>query len=137
MRLWLNDMKKRLPYIILLVLIITVETLIALFVKGGWLRYYGGDVIVVWGVYCLAQSIICSQRRYAVHIGVLVFAFIVEFLQMINIVDILGLGNIEFFRILIGTSFAAEDLLSYLAGTVIGCAGTAVYSVIKQKTAHN
>jgi len=125
-------MKKRLPYVIWLLLLIAVEVVIALTQHGNWLRYYGGDVIVVWAVYCLAQSFLGGKNNhYIVHISVLLFAFMVEFLQLINIVELIGLGDIEFFRVLIGTSFAVEDMFSYAAGTAIGCAGTFIYGKIR------
>lgn len=121
-------MKKRLSYILLLIALIAVEVLIALTQHNNILRYYGGDTIVVWAVYCLFQSISGGKNNhYAVHIGVLIFAFLVEFLQLIHFVDIIGLGDIQFFRVLMGTSFAAEDLAAYAVGTVIGCLGTFVY----------
>lgn len=126
-------MKKRLPYIVLLLLIIAVEVIIALTQHYNLLRSYGGDVIVVWAVYCLIQSVLGGKNNhYIVHISVLAFAFLVEFLQYIHIVDLIGLGNIQFFRTLIGTSFAVEDLLSYAIGTAIGCVGTFVYQKIKK-----
>lgn len=125
-------MKKRIPYIIILILLIAVEVVIALTQHGNWLRYYGGDVIVVWAVYCLVQSVIGGKKPVITHIGVLIFAFLVEFLQYIHIVDIIGLGDIEFFRILIGTSFAVEDLLSYALGTAIGIVGSFLYNKIRR-----
>ncbi len=126
-------MKKRLPYIILLVLLIAVEVIIALTQHNNWLRSYGGDVIVVWAVYCLVQSVLGGKNNhYIAHLCVLAFAFIVEFLQYIHIVDLIGLGNIQFFRIIIGTSFAVEDLLSYALGTAIACVGTFVYFKMKK-----
>ena len=125
-------MKKRIPYIIILILLIAVEVVIALTQHNNWLRSYGGDVIVVWAVYCLVQSVIGGKKPVITHIGVLIFAFLVEFLQYIHIVDIIGLGDIEFFRILIGTSFAVEDLLSYALGTAIGIAGSFLYNKIRR-----
>ncbi|MDE6775689.1 MAG: DUF2809 domain-containing protein [Ruminococcus sp.] len=126
-------MKKRIPYIILLVLIIAVEVVIALTQHDNWIRYYGGDVIVVWAVYCLVQSVAGGKNNhYVVHLCVLAFAFAVEFLQKIHIVDLIGLGHIQFFRILIGTGFSVIDLLSYAIGTAIGCAGTFIYDKTKK-----
>lgn len=126
-------MKKRLPYIVLLVLIIAVEVVIAFTQYNNWLRYYGGDVIVVWAVYCLFQCISGgNNNHYIVHTGVLAFAFIIEFLQKIHFVDLIGLGDIQFFRVLIGTSFSVNDLYSYALGTVIAFAGTFVYGKIKK-----
>ena len=125
-------MKKRMPYIIILILLIVVEVIIAITQHNNWLRSYGGDVIVVWAVYCLVQSVIGGKNPYITHIGVLFFAFLVEFLQYIHIVDLIGLGHIEFFRVLIGTSFAVEDLYSYALGTAIGIAGSFIYSKVKK-----
>ncbi len=128
-------MKKRLPFIIALLILIAVEVVIALTQHGNWLRYYGGDVIIVWAVYCLVQSVLGGKNNhYIVHIGVLLFAFLVEFLQYIHIVDIIGLGHIEFFRILIGTSFAVEDLWSYALGTAIALVGTFIYNKMNKNT---
>lgn len=121
-------MKKRLPYIVLLMILIAVEVVIALTQHDNILRYYGGDTIVVWAVYCLFQSISGGKNNhYAVHIGVMLFAFLVELLQLIHFVDLIGLGDIQFFRTLIGTSFAAEDLIAYAVGTAAGCLGTFIY----------
>lgn len=126
-------MKKRMPYIILLVLLVAVEVIIALTQHGNWLRYYGGDVIVVWAVYCLVQSAFGGKNNhYVIHLSVLAFAFLVEFLQKIHFVDLIGLGDSAFFCTLIGTDFAVEDLLSYALGTAIACVGTFVYYKIKK-----
>lgn len=110
-------MKKRIPYIAGFVLLLIVEILIALFVHGGFVRFYLGDVIVVWVVYCFVKIFLVKANNYLTAVGVMIFAFVVEFLQYINIVDILGLGNITFFRVLIGTSFSVIDLVCYSAGT--------------------
>ncbi len=128
-------MKKRLPYIILLILLVAVEVFIALTQHDNILRYYGGDTIVVWAVYCLYQSVFGGKNNhYIVHIGVMLFAFLVEFLQLIHFVDLIGLGDIQFFRILIGTSFAVEDLIAYAVGTAIGCLGTFAYGKFIRKS---
>lgn len=123
-------MKKRILYIAGFVLLLVIEVLIALFVHGGFIRFYLGDVIVVWVVYCFLQIFICEKtNEYLTALGVMIFAFIVEFLQYINIVDIIGLGDIQFFRTLIGTSFSVVDLICYTAGTVV----TLVFIFIKNK----
>lgn len=113
-------MNKRIPYIVLFVIIVAVEVLIALFVHGGFVRYYLGDVIVVWAVYCFVQIFLGGRfSSYKVAFGVMIFAFAVEFAQAINIVDLIGLGDIQFFRVLIGTSFSPVDLICYAVGTLI------------------
>lgn len=112
-------MKKRLPYITGFLLLLIAEILIALFVHGGFVRYYLGDIIVVWVVYCFVKIFFPKINGYITAAGVMIFAFIVEFLQYIHIVDILGLGDIKFFRVLIGTSFSTIDLLCYVVGTAV------------------
>ncbi len=112
-------MKKRLPYITGFLLLLIVEVLIALFVHGGFIRFYLGDVIVVWVVYCFVKAIFPKINSYITAVGVMLFAFLVEFLQYIHIVDILGLGDIKFFRVLIGTSFSVVDLVCYACGAII------------------
>ena len=112
-------MKKRIPYIIGFLIFLIVEVLIALFISGGFIRNYMGDVIVVWVVYCFVKIFLVNADSYITALGVMIFAFIVEFLQYIHIVDILGLGNIKFFRVLIGTSFSVIDLLCYSVGIVV------------------
>lgn len=112
-------MKKRIPYITGFVLLFIVEVLIALFVHDNFVRPYLGDVIVVWVVYCFVKIFLYESNNYLTAVGVMIFAFIVEFLQYIHIVDILGLGSIAFFRVLIGTSFSPIDLLCYACGTAV------------------
>lgn len=112
-------MTKRIPYIIGFFLLLIVEVLIALFISGGFIRNYMGDVIVVWAVYCFVKIFLVKTNSYITALGVMIFAFIVEFLQYIHIVDIIGLGNITFFRVLIGTSFSVIDLICYSVGTAM------------------
>ena len=126
-------MKKRLPYIILFVIITAVEVMIALFCHDGFVRYYLGDVIVVWAVYCFVQIFLCGRfSSCGVALGVMIFAFIVEFLQGVNIVDLIGLGDIPFFRVLIGTSFSPVDLLCYAVGTAAEFAGIFLHRKYRQ-----
>lgn len=128
-------MKKRIPYIIGFLLLTLAEVLIALFIHGGFIRNYLGDVIVIWVVYCFLQAVLGGRfSSYAVAVGVMIFAFTVELLQKINIVDILGLGGIPFFRTLIGTTFSIVDLICYAAGSAIICAAIFIKKNIKDKT---
>lgn len=127
-------MKRRLPYIIICLILLGVEVLIALFVDDKIIRPFGGDVIVIWVIYCFVQAILGGRNNhYIVAGGVLIFAFLVEFLQFIHIIDILGLRDIEFFRVLIGTNFSWPDLLCYTIGAAACWLGTWLYGRIKGK----
>lgn len=54
-----------------------------------------------------------------VAIGVLCFAFLIEFLQYLRLVEHLGLEKSPILSTVLGTSFAWNDLLAYTAGFVI------------------
>lgn len=112
-------MKSRLPYIIGFVLLVAAEVCIGVFYFNFFIRAYIGDVIVVWVLYCLFRSFVPKKfSSYGVALGILAFSFAVEFLQKFRIADVLGIEN-QFLRIIIGTSYAAEDLLCYAAGTAV------------------
>lgn len=125
-------MKKRLPYIIIFLVIFAVETCIALFVHDDFVRPYIGDVIVMWAVYCLAQIILGGRfGSYKVAIGSLIFAFFVEFLQKLRIVDVLGIKS-PVLRTIIGTSYSTADLFCYIAGTAFIFAGIFIYRKLRK-----
>ena len=112
-------MKARFPYIAGFLLLLGVEICIGVFYFSHFIRSYVGDVIVVWVIYCLFRSFVPKKfNSYAVALGILAFSFAVEFLQMAHIADILGVEN-GLLRIIIGTSFAVEDLWCYAAGTAV------------------
>ncbi len=126
-------MKRRLPYIIIFVVLVGVEVVIALTQHGNFIRNYGGDIIVMWVLYCLVQAVLGGKNNhYIVNLCLLAFAFAVEFVQLWGFADRFGIEN-HFLRTLIGTSFAAEDLLCYAAGTAIACAGVFVYGLVSRK----
>ena len=112
-------MKARLPYIIGFLLLVAAEVCIGVFYFNYFIRAYIGDVIIVWVLYCLFRSFVPKKfSSYGIAVGILVFSFAVEFLQKAHIADILGVKN-ELLRIIIGTSYAPEDLWCYVAGTVV------------------
>ncbi|RAW02239.1 ribosomal maturation YjgA family protein [Pseudochryseolinea flava] len=105
-------------YFYIAALIFVVELLIACFVRDRIIRPYVGDVLVVILVYCFVKSLF-NLPVVPVAIGVCIFAFTVEYLQYINIVEKLGLQKNELARIAIGTLFEWIDLLAYTFGTLI------------------
>lgn len=127
-------MKVRLKYLALFVLLTAVEVLIALFINDSFIRPYLGDVIVVWVVYCFVQIFIAKKfNSYVVCGGVCIFAVLVEFMQGINIVKILGLENSPFFRTLIGTHFDVKDIICYIVGCIIIALAITVKKHMKYK----
>lgn len=119
-----KNVSSRIPYLLLFLVLITTEGLIACFIKDPFIRPYLGDGIVVWVVYSFAQIFLVKRcSPYVVCTGVFLFAVLVEVMQGIHIVELLGLENNPFFRTLIGTQFDWNDIVCYTVGSLLlaGC----------------
>ncbi len=99
-------------------LFFVVETLIALYINDSFVRPFFGDVLVVILIYCFVKSFV-KLPVVTTAIAVLLFAFLIEFLQYLNIVETLHLEKNKIARTVIGTSFSWEDLLCYIVGIAI------------------
>ena len=110
-------MKKRILYLIATLILLTIEVLIALYVHDDFIRPFVGDAIVVIVIYTLVRIFIPEKGRL-LPLYIFVFAVAVELLQGIHIVNILGVADNEFLRILIGDSFDIRDILCYGVGCI-------------------
>ena len=110
-----KGLQQRWIYLLTFVVILILEILIALYVNDRFIRPYGGDILVVILLGCLYRSI-RPRGSLRLSAGIFILAVIVEIAQYFNFVELIGLGEIEFFRILMGTSFAWADIWSYAAG---------------------
>lgn len=108
----------RIKYLISAIIIISAEVFIAVFVNDDFIRPYVGDMLVVFVLYFLYKTLFPKKNKN-LPFYIFIFSVIIEILQGINIVDILGLGDIKFFRILIGTNFDIKDILCYLTGCMV------------------
>ena len=92
---------RRLVFGILSLLLLGIEVLIGLYAHG-WIRSYLGDVLVVILIYTIVRTIVPYKIRkwYVLPTIILVFSFIVEFLQLWGFCDRLGITN-QFLRIII------------------------------------
>lgn len=105
-------------YLITFAAILILEILIGLFVDDRFIRPYGGDILVVILLGCLYRSIRpCGSLWLSADIFILALG--VEIAQYFSFVDLIGLGRIPFFRILMGTSFSWGDILCYGVGCII------------------
>ena len=100
-----------------LILLIT-EILIALFVNDKIVRPYVGDILVTLLICCFIRIFIPNKLK-TLPVFVFAFSVLVEFAQYINVVKLLGLLDIAFFRIIIGTSFSRIDIICYGAGCIL------------------
>jgi hypothetical protein len=105
-------------YFSLTIILFVVEVCIALYVHDRFVRPYVGDVLVVMLIYCFVKSF-ADLPNGQTAVGVLLFAFLIEWLQSIHFVSRIGLGDVKLANILIGNSFAWLDIVAYTAGFVI------------------
>lgn len=110
--------KKKAFYLIAAIIIFLIEVFIALFVRDRFIRPYVGDMLVVILIYTVLRVIIPEKPRL-LPLYVFLFAALVEGLQAINVVEVLGLQDSRFFSVLIGTTFDWKDIACYAAGCVL------------------
>lgn len=120
--------RKRLFYAIATFILLVTEVLIALFVHDGFVRPYVGDVLVVAVIYTFIR-IFLPEKCPLLPLFVFIFAAAVEVSQYFRLVELLGLGNNRFFRVLIGSVFDWKDILCY----AIGCLILGAYEIIIRK----
>ncbi len=111
-------MNKRLIYGFATLILLGIEILIGLY-AGGWVRSYLGDVLVVVLLYTLFRTISVNKPSgwFVLPTAILIFSFIVEFLQLWGFCDRFGITN-NLLRIIIGTGFSYIDLICYAAGII-------------------
>ena len=108
-------MKKRVIFGVITLILLGIEILIGLYADG-WVRSYLGDVLVVILLYTICRTI-SPEKWFVLPTAILVFSFIVEFLQLWGFCDRFGITN-KFLRIIIGTGFSVVDLISYFIGII-------------------
>ena len=113
-----NNLKKRIIYAVLFVVIFVVEVLIALFVRDNFIRPYGGDILVTILICCFVR-IFFPEKVKLLPVWVFLFALAVEIGQYFDYVSLLGLADSKFFSIVLGTGFSFIDIVCYVAGCVI------------------
>lgn len=105
-------------YLLITICLLLIEIAIALFVKDKIIRPYIGDLLVVILIYAFVKIWI-SNRELLVAAGVFVFACIIELLQYLHIVEVLGLDDNKVATVIIGSKFNTLDIVMYLLGTVV------------------
>lgn len=91
---------------------------IALFITNRFIRSTFGDVLVVMLMYCFIKSFI-NIKPFPIALGVLMFAFTIEFLQLFKLTEILNPYNNPIIKVILGSTFQISDLLAYSFGTLI------------------
>ncbi len=93
-----------------------IEILIGMYAHG-WVRNQFGDALVVILLYTICRTVSPEKPRFGLllPVGILLFAFCVEFLQLWGFCDKLHITN-RLLRIIIGTGYSNADMLSYTLG---------------------
>lgn len=100
------------------VLLLLVETAIALWVHDSFVRPYLGDSLAIVALYCLVRSVFAVSQRTAL-VGTFVFACCLELGQSVQLVDRLGVGDNHVMRVVLGTVYSPYDLVAYAAGVLL------------------
>jgi hypothetical protein len=102
-------------YLLFAIILFVVEVLIALYVRDSIVRPYIGDYLVVIMIYCFVKAFIKVSPLKAA-IGVLLFSYMIEFLQYFNFLEAIGLEKNKVARIVLGHGFEWIDLIAYTLG---------------------
>ena len=107
---------KRTKYIIIFIILLTIECLIGT-LKQGFIRENVGDILVVPCIYTLLRIIFPNKIKHLA-IYVLIFALIVELLQLLNITTLISNNN-KILSIALGGTFDIKDIVCYIIGYIL------------------
>ncbi len=108
-------MKFNFNYFIAFILLLLTEVLVVQ--TTGFIRHTFGDFLAVIVVYCFAKSFL-KIAPIKLGIAVLIFSFIIEFLQLTTFLNLLGLGHNKTANIIFGSTFSIGDLVAYTMGII-------------------
>ena len=110
-----------LRYLFIFVLLLLTEILIGTFLKGGFIRAYGGDILVLPLLYAFLRILFPRSENFTVRVlpfGLFIFGVLVEALQGAHIADRLHITS-RVIRIIIGSTFDFLDIACYFAGMLL------------------
>lgn len=114
-------MKKRLRCFILFLALLLTEILIGAFLKGGFIRAYGGDVLVLPLLYAFFRILFpgtdCFTEKILPFL-LFLLGVCVELLQGLHIADRLHITS-RLIRIIVGSTFDVWDIACYFAGMLL------------------
>ncbi len=108
-------MIKNKVFVFLACIILVFEILIATGFKNTSLRPVFGDFLVVILMYATLRGF-TNLSKFYIGIGVLITAYIIEFLQWVDILDILGIEKTITTHLILGSTFDWNDILAYSLG---------------------
>lgn len=109
--------KRRVGWAVIGAIILAIEIYIAIFIKGGFIRHYIGDVLATAMLYAFGRAIF-KVTPINLAICVFVISLFIEALQYLKILEILGVKS-SILRIIFGGTFDFTDIICYLAGCIL------------------
>lgn len=100
------------------ILLFLIEAAIAYYLKSGFIRHTFGDFLVVILLYYFFKSFI-KGNSIDIALTTLTIAYTVEFLQLTNFLEVLGLKGNVWANLVFGNSFSTQDLVAYTLGILI------------------
>ena len=109
--------KRRVGWAVTGVIILVIEIYIAIFIKGGFIRHYIGDVLATAMLYAFGRAIF---RVAPINLAIFVFiiSLFIEAAQYLKILEILDVKS-SILRIIFGGTFDWTDIICYLAGCIL------------------
>ena len=108
----------RATYFAIFVAILCIEILIGVYVRDAFVRPYVGDVLVVVLISC-AVRVVFPMGIKLLPLYVFAFSCGVELLQLVDVVNLLGIPRGSLLAILIGSTFSFPDIICYAVGCTI------------------
>jgi len=99
------------------ILLFLVEVAIDIFFKEGFIRHTFGDFLVVILLYCVFRSFI-ETKVWHLAISTLFIAYLIEFLQLTDFLEVIGLAHSKWANLIFGNSFSTGDLAAYSLGII-------------------
>ncbi|WP_258031444.1 DUF2809 domain-containing protein [Campylobacter concisus] len=109
--------KRRVVWSLIGIIILAMEIYIAIFIKGGFVRHYIGDVLATAMLYAFGRAIF---RVAPINLAICVFviSLFIEAAQYLKILEILDVKS-SILRIIFGGTFDLTDIICYLAGCIL------------------
>tara|TARA_R110002073_G_scaffold279026_1_gene443149 strand:- start:437370 stop:437741 length:372 start_codon:yes stop_codon:yes gene_type:complete len=123
-------MKFKIRIFAIFIILFLIEVIIAKYITQPFIRHWFGDFLVVIMLYYFFKSFV-NTRPVFLALFVLIFAFVIEFIQLTNLLDILKLKDNKTANLILGNTFSISDLIAYTLGILT------VYYIDKKKTIEN
>ena len=109
------NMKFNRKHFLTFIFLLLLEIIIAQ--TSGFIRHTFGDFLVVILLFYLVKAFFNFSNK-TIGIIVLIFAYVVEFLQLTPLLKFLNLENNRLAVIIFGATFSFVDLVAYILGIV-------------------